>query len=281
MKKLLLAVGVTAVLSACNGPAAAPSAAADSNGAAKPAAAPVADRFSVQAAPADYKLPACTAPAGKSDQDSCPKIEIQSLKTSDPWINTVLDQRIAEIVGSVANPEQDATQSSESLQASVDRIVAASTADSKDRPGMAYELNVEPKYLGAHKQLQQFEIDTYSFTGGAHGMSTVEPIVLDPAQKRRVELADVALPDAEAQLLKLLDTPYVAMIKGLSPTTDQQLAQYRKDFPLFVSKKFWFAEDGMHFHYDPYDISYYAAGSQDFVIPYAQLGGVIKPEYLP
>ena len=283
MKRLLLAICVTAAVSACGGPGAAPSATAakESTAAATPAATSAADRFAVQAAKADLKLPACAAAAELSGKDSCPQIDIRLLKTSDPWINSVLDQRIAAIVGSVASPEQDAATVSAPLQASVDAIVAASTADSKDRPGMAYAVKLEPKYLGAHKQLQQFEIATYTFTGGAHGMSTVEPIVLDPVQKRRVELADVTLPNAEARLLKLLDAPYVAMIKSLNPTNDQQLAQYRTDFPLFVSKKYRFAEDGMHFHYDPYDVSYYAAGAQNFVIPYAQLSGVIKPEYLP
>ena len=51
--------------------------------------------------------------------------------------------------------------------------------------------------------------------------------------------------------------------------------------PELKNRHWYFAADGFHIVFDPYEIAPYAAGSITAAVPYSELGGVIKEEYLP
>ena len=43
---------------------------------------------------------------------------------------------------------------------------------------------------------------------------------------------------------------------------------------------FYLTDDGLVIYYPPYELSYYARGFVEFVIPYSELYGYLKPEYV-
>ncbi|HYG46101.1 MAG TPA: RsiV family protein, partial [Bordetella sp.] len=58
-------------------------------------------------------------------------------------------------------------------------------------------------------------------------------------------------------------------------------AAYNRMWPFQESDNFAFTLEGMVIKYDAYSIAPYSHGEPELLIPYAELQGILRPEFLP
>ena len=223
----------------------------------------------VKKEPAQYTLPVCE---GKD----CPEVDIQRLETNKPWINQFLDRKILTL-SNLQFSEEIAKPTT--IQANLDRFVAAAKQDAIARgQPVAYSLQVDPEFLGQRGQVASFKIITAYYTGGAHGGASDNYYNLELKQKKQLMLNDIVLPDQQQKLRDQLYMQFTEWVK--KDDSKVNLAEYEQTWPFTLTENFSFTDTGLLFSYGQYEIGPYVAGMPEFVVPYAQLNGIIKPEYL-
>lgn len=218
---------------------------------------------------AAYNLPTC-------EGEGCPEISIKRLETNDPWVTQFLDQKIKDF-SKTQSPDE--AKKSTTLQQNIDQFVQAAKQDSAERGApVPYTMNIEAEYLGEKAGLFLFEIEADFYTGGAHGSALKNYYVLDTQAKKQLQLADIIVAGQKQKLHDLVYQEFVKWIKENDPTTD--LKQYEEMWKFQLTDNFTFDKKGLEFQYGQYEIAPYAAGMPAFTVPYAQLSGIIKAEYL-
>lgn len=111
---------------------------------------------------------------------------------------------------------------------------------------------------------------TYSFTGGAHGMTIVKSLTFDTRTSESYSLASLFKPDSNyvqrlsdivGEQIKEWETPLLDEFKGIRPNQD-----------------FYLADHTIVLYFQLYEITPYAAGFPYFPIPILDLQDIIKPE---
>lgn len=222
--------------------------------------------LNVKIVPANVKIPACK---GKS----CSDIEIKQVDSNDAWVN----QFFANEVLKLSYPMGEGKPTS--LQASVDKLLKDSGEDAKMRGNpVPYELKIEPEYLGERAGISRFKIDASFYTGGAHGGAFENYYNLDRAAKKQLNVDDIVINGQKQKLHDLVHEKFAAWVKQSDPNAN--IAEYEKGWAFNLTDNFSFENDGLDFQYQQYEIGPYASGMPDFTVPYSQLKGIIKPQYL-
>ena len=213
-------------------------------------------------------------------RDNCPEIEIKYLKTNHSWINDIANERINNLVVN-SKPTESAPITNKSNQADVksaiDSFAMSQFADLPKDSVFVYNLMVMPEYLGHVNDFEMFEIDSYVFTGGAHGMPYSEYLVFDQKTKKQIQLADMLQSGKKSRFKALAYDAYKDWVK----TVDKDVASYEKNWPFTLSDNVTLTDKGVDIRYQHYSIGPYAYGMPVLSIPYSKLGGIIKPQFIP
>ncbi len=119
------------------------------------------------------------------------------------------------------------------------------------------------------------EVLAYSYTGGAHGMTTISTINYDRANKRALSLTDILLPEKETQFWQIARRVHREWV-------DQQDDPLNyAGWPFQSTSMFLLTPEGLDLQYDPYAIGPYSMGTPTITISYDRLRDVLKPDYLP
>lgn len=227
----------------------------------------------------EYELPKkiqekCTA------RDNCPDIEVKYLKTNHAWINKLANARIDNLVVN-SKPTESAPIAKQSspaeVKAAIDGFVSAQFADLPQDSIFVYNLMVTPEYLGHVNDFELFEINSYVFTGGAHGMPYSEYLIFDQQSKKQIQLTDMLQPNKKSKFKALAYDAYKDWVK----TVDEDTASYEKNWPFTLSENVTLTDKGIDIRYQHYAIGPYAYGMPVLSIPYNKLGGIIKPRFIP
>lgn len=116
----------------------------------------------------------------------------------------------------------------------------------------------------------------YEYTGGAHGMPLILPLVIDLSSGRRVQPEGLFAPGS--RWVERLSEHCLAELQGrdLLSTDDQWLQEGTAPKPENYSLLFP-GPEGLTVTFAPYSVAPYAAGIQEVVIPYAELAGLLNP----
>lgn len=214
------------------------------------------------------------------EKSNCPDIEIKYLNTNHQWINTIANERINHLVIN-SKPTESAPSSTTSSQtevkAAIDDFVTSQFIDLPEDSTLAYSLMVTPDYLGHVNDFELFELHSYVFTGGAHGMPYSEYLVFDQKTQQQVQLADMLKSGSKSQFNALAYAAYKTWVK----TVDDDVASYEENWPFTLSDNVTLTDKGLDIRYQHYAIGPYAYGMPVLHIPYRQLDGVIKPRFMP
>lgn len=218
---------------------------------------------------APYQLPACN-----EKQHPCPSISIDHVLSNLPWLNTLLDQQVLD---AHAYDIDGVKHTPQSFQQIVDELWLDTSED--DPQSYDFSDNTTLGIIGQHGNslLLLLQRDTNA-AGAAHGEATLNYVVVDLKQKKRLLLKDILLPGQKEKLRALLYPQFVHWVTQALP--EENMIEYEKDNPLHLSNNFVFGKKALAFLYNPYQIGSYAQGYAQFSIPYAQLKGIIRPEYL-
>ena len=245
-------------------------------------------------------IPEC---AGKN----CPEISIERLNSNqrfiDEWIDQQILQQLKNILSVDAIEPAKATAASEAEVAASEPKTALSTVttpkqqlEQQIQPSMQTFLNldkelkalsashsislmIKPKILNSGDPLATVVLNSSHYLGGAHGASAQRYYNFDLEQQTLVKLDDII---AEKQKAKLEAQAYEAFkVWVMESKLAKDVAEYEQAWKFILTDNFYLAKEGLILQYAEYEIGPYVVGLPRLMIPYAQLQGVLKPQYLP
>ncbi|MBV6552361.1 RsiV family protein [Acinetobacter sp. UGAL515B_02] len=237
------------------------------------------------------------------DGNNCPEFEIERLQSNMPWIDQQIDAeilnnlaRILEISKSVkagdsaAKPETGAASAATgaqpeqiTLEQQIKPYVRSFVALDNEMKTLSanHQLNlmIKPSILKSQQPVATIVLNTSSYLGGAHGSAMQEYYNFDLKQQKQLHLNDLLLAKQKVALEKLAHEAFKAWVieSKLATSVDE----YEQAWKFKLSDNFLLGDDGLILQYGEYEIGPYAVGLPRLVIPYSQLGGILKPEYLP
>lgn len=223
------------------------------------------------------------------ERSNCPNIEVKYLNTNQNWIDNIVNARINNIIVYDQSRQApiDMTTNRDLVKMAIDTFVKSQFEDLPDDVPWSYQLMVTPEYLGhvklghvqsgQNEDLELFEISSYVFTGGAHGMPTSEYLIFDPNTKAQIKLANMLEQGQKPYFEALAYDAYKEWVK----TVDDDISSYEESWPFMLSDNITLTDKGMDIRYQHYDIGPYAYGMPVLSISYNKLNGIIKPNFLP
>ncbi|MCH7340784.1 RsiV family protein [Acinetobacter higginsii] len=224
--------------------------------------------------------------------NTCPDFTVERLQSNFPFIDQLLDQQILDQLSKMLDV----------VDADTSAASAPKTAEQKtglDAQAQAYanafvqiddelkalssshqiSLMVKPKILQPKGQLATVVLNSSSYLGGAHGSTSQRYYNFDLTTQKQVQLHDLLLPKQKASLDKLAHEAFKTWIVDSKLATDPK--EYEQAWPFQVTDNFLLGEQGLILQYGEYEIGPYVVGLPRLVIPFSELQGVLKPEYLP
>ena len=115
--------------------------------------------------------------------------------------------------------------------------------------------------------------ERYVFDGGAHGNTVMLAASFDAASGAALELGDLFVPGAEAALGEKIASEALRL---LAPPGGRLTGAGFFEDRIAPSADFFACRSGVGFHYDRYALAPYSFGDYTFVVPWAELGGLLK-----
>lgn len=225
-----------------------------------------------------YELPS-TIQERCHTRQNCPKIELQYLNSNQDWINEITNARINSVVLDNVMTESATSDNIDKhdVKTALDRFASSQFNDLPEDSVFVYSLTAEPRYLGHIDDYELFEINAYTFTGGAHGMPYSEYLIFDQRTKRHVQLVDILRYGVKTRFRALAYDAYKDWVK----TVAEDPERYEKSWPFTLSDDVTLTDKGLDIRYQHYAIGPYAYGMPVLSIPYDKLQGIIKPQFFP
>ncbi|GEM_PF-3866287 len=128
----------------------------------------------------------------------------------------------------------------------------------------SFYFTIERKVLYADEKIVSYEITVQGDTGGAHRFTQITVGSIDRATGKELTLDDIA---PGAKLAELDRAIKDALIKQRNVKDFKELMKQLQHEPK-PTENFYFADDGLHFIYNTYEIACFADGSFDVVVPW-------------
>lgn len=223
--------------------------------------------------------------------NTCPDFSVERLQSNFPFIDQLLDQEILDQLSKmleIVNADQASSTAQGSEQTNHLDVQAQQYANAfikidEELKALSsshqISLMIKPKILQSKGTLATVVLNSSSYLGGAHGSTAQRYYNFDLKNQKQVQLNDLLLPKQKAKLDKLAHEAFKTWVidSKLANTADE----YEQAWPFQVTDNYFLGEQGLILQYGEYEIGPYVVGLPRLVIPFDQLQGVLKPEYLP
>ena len=221
----------------------------------------------------DSKIPARTITITRTKPDcsskDCPSIKVKRLSfIGKDRFNNFLDQTLA----SMAEVDTSNNVAFRSLAEFATYFWKIS------KPG--YQVVLEASVKRGDEELVVVQLDSYIFTGGAHGLSTTQYINWLPKTDKILSLESMLLPKKMPAFEQALKKQHAIWLKTNAEAIQNPVA-YNKLWPFVPTDNAALLSEGLALTYDPYTIAPYSFGRPTIVIPFSELKGILRPEVLP
>lgn len=144
-----------------------------------------------------------------------------------------------------------------------------------DNPaGYAWDQNFRIAYQD--ENFINFAYQSYVYTGGAHGLETIQYFNISKKGYQIIQLKDIFDKDERAQLNAIAEQIFRKQ-EGLK--ANDNLDSYFFDEQKFsLNENFIITDKGLEFLYNPYEIKAYAYGRTILFIPYQDIQEIIKKD---
>lgn len=242
------------------------------------------------------QLPAC-------DDKNCPEISIDRLHTNQFVLDNLIDQAIVKNLSETLElfePDKKAkTQKDQSvdqaaseakdlktpvqslaeqIQPYIDNFISLDEELKSLGAGHQISLSISPKILNSEGPLATVVLNTSNYLGGAHGSSSQTYYNFDLKQQKQISLDQILLPNKKQNLNKLAHEAFKVWV--IDSKLAENVEQYEQAWPFKLSDNFYLGRQGLILQYGEYEIGPYVVGLPRLTIPYEQLQGIIKHEYL-
>lgn len=235
---------------------------------------------------------------------NCPELDIYRLSSNQKFIDEIIDQKILAILKEVVTlaPSQEQEEKSASTaeasselsvkdvqtpKMELEQKVAPYTKAflSLDEEIKALSANhsislmIKPKILKSEGSLVTVVLNSSNYLGGAHGSTSQTYLNFDLDTKKQVELKDIV----EKDKLKQLDAKAYEAFKAWIVESEiaTNVEEYEQAWKFKLSNNFNLDKKGLILQYGEYEIGPYVVGLPRLIIPYDQLQGILKAQYLP
>ncbi len=148
-------------------------------------------------------------------------------------------------------------------------------AGSRDAVLLAAKLRYRSKFLTV------IELDSWQyFTGAAHGMGATQFLNWDNAREAVVPLEAVLAPGGRSAFDAALRRAHARWLTQ-QPDAQADPATWNRLWPFQTSDNFAFTDQGIVVKYNTYELAPYSYGQPELLIPYEELNGVLKVDYMP
>ena len=132
-----------------------------------------------------------------------------------------------------------------------------------------WEAKINAQVSHDDKNLLTVHLDSYLFTGGAHGYKAIRYLNFDKKKGKELENWELFknLPDFE----KFAEEKFRSkenILKGTSINSTGFM--FEKDV-FYLPENMGFTDKGLHLVYNPYEVASYADGPIDLLLPYAEI----------
>ncbi|MCK0713646.1 RsiV family protein [Chromohalobacter sarecensis] len=209
-------------------------------------------------------------PAGR-----CATVEVESLRfPGASGLSEQLRDELLSMGSGITNGESDVVASSwkEYAQTFFDEAKAARERV-PELPG--YQAVFKAEIYDRHAALTTVKLDSYVFTGGAHGMPLTEFMVIDERERRVVTLDDMLREGQTPAYREALSRAHLRWLEK-----QQADADFAESWPLSMNRNVAPFADEWRVRYNAYDIAPYSYGQPELRIPAEALEGIAKPRYL-
>jgi len=203
-------------------------------------------------------------------EGQCPRIEIDSVAFPDiPKLTELVDHVLAYMTGVDPNRPRPYRTISEYTQ------YFWQTAQSRD--STIFKASVKA-VVG---NIVAVELHTGQYlTGAAHGIPATQYLNWQRDQSRVLALDEALQPGAHPAFVEALRRAHAAWLAN-NPDARRDPQAYDRMWPFQESDNFALTSEGMVIKYDAYSIAPYSHGEPELTIPYAELRGILRPEFLP
>lgn len=185
----------------------------------------------------------------------CTRYEMQSIQTNIAWINEYFLDRLKKM-------EPSAFEKYEGPELDRESLTALGLSQSR-----AYV-----RYIGQTGHVATFILHSDSYSSGAEqALYHDEYVNLDLKEQKRIGLQDILIAGKEREFADVL---YQHNQKWLL-SHNQSLETFQ------LSDNFYYGVKGLTLVYALYELTDYAGGMPELVLPLDQLAQFIQPEYLP
>lgn len=205
----------------------------------------------------------------KSKEDYQPeetKIEysISTIKTNIDWLNDLLWKKLTE-------NEEMKNISREQFVARYQTAFEEDKKEVKETPSLGISHSMWTDFIAQKEKLATFAISFYDYEGGAHGIEGNRYFTIDLTTRHILTLNDLFNEKDLPKVKTLLWEQYNDSNKEYEPVIGADSFN--------LSNNIYLDSRGVHFIYDVYEISPYAAGEQDLLLYFGQLEVLFKAEF--
>ena len=138
-----------------------------------------------------------------------------------------------------------------------------------------YEIVLGAEVRRATPSVIVIELQSYLYSGGAHGMSTMQYINWFPHTDKILTLNDIVLRGRMKAFEAALKKQYVKWLET-NEFAQTDKAAYSKMWPFQFSDNAALMQDGIAVTFDHYVLGPYALGMPTILVPYSELKGIIR-----
>ncbi|AOA59318.1 RsiV family protein [Acinetobacter larvae] len=250
-----------------------------------------------RAEPLRLQLPECS---GKN----CPDFAVERLHSNQFVLDELIDQAIVTQLQQSLGEEESTKPNASSvvhtqLAASQATLAVQSPAEQLQTQVQPYltqflklneelntlgakhkmSLSISPKILNSTPPLATVVLNSSSYLGGAHGASAQNYYNFDLEKQKVMNLKDIVLNKQYPALNKLAYAAFQSWIKDNNLANSVQ--DYEQTWSFKMTNNFYLGKQGLILQYAEYEIGPYVVGLPRLVLPYAQLKGILKEQYIP
>ena len=148
-------------------------------------------------------------------------------------------------------------------------------AGSRDAVMLASKLRYRSKYL----TVLELTSGQY-FTGAAHGMHATQFLNWDNARRELIPLDRVLVAGTKAKFDEALRRAHAQWLAQKADVQEDP-ATWHRLWPFQASDNYAFTDQGIVVKYNSYEIAPYSYGQPELLVPYAELDGILKVDYIP
>lgn len=207
------------------------------------------------------------------ERENCPSLEIEYLQSSNARINEFINRNINK-----RYEINDSQIPDEKTYRKMLKAFSQSNSETSEVENFPSTESISLRYLGHYNDLELLEITHVVFpSGAAHESYSIDSYVLKNGKPLR--FSELFNGEQTQTLTALAQKAYQQwqIDQGFPPDPSSE----DNDDSISLTENFSFAPKGLELIYQPYEIAAYAFGAPRIVIPFEQLTGVLKDEYLP